>query len=87
MTAWFRGLVLLAASGCVLSHQVAISPSTLPIPVDSTPGERVTAKACTLFVFGFLPISGASSQGMQPHSAYDLIEDAAQGRPLAGVTI
>jgi hypothetical protein len=40
-----------------------------------------------MFVFGFLPVSGQSTGGLQPHSAWDLIQDASGGEPLAGVTI
>lgn len=80
-------LFALASSGCVIAHHIAVSPSTLPIPADAEPGKRVDAKGCTMFVFGFLPVSGQSTNGMEPHSAYDLIEEAAEGQPVAGVTI
>jgi hypothetical protein len=75
------------AGGCVLSHSIAMTPNTLPIPPDAVPAERVDAKGCTLFLFGFLPISSQSQDGLKPHSAYNLIQDASGGEPLAGVTV
>ena len=83
---WLVALTLWS-SGCVLSHSIAMTPSTLPIPDGATPGAQVGSKGCTMFVFGFLPVSGQSRDGLKPHSAYDLIQDASGGRPLAGVTV
>ncbi len=80
-------LFLLASSSCVVSHSIAVTPTSLPVPPEAQPTRQVSAKGCTMFVFGFLPVSGESTGGLAPHSAYDLIQDASGGLPLAGVTI
>lgn len=80
-------LLALSSPGCVMSHSIAVTPSSLPVPPDAEPTRQVSTKGCTLFLFGFLPVSGQSNDGLKAHSAYSLIQDASGGQPLAGVTI
>jgi hypothetical protein len=80
-------LFALSTSGCVLSHSIAVTPTSLPVPPEAQPTRQVSSKGCTMFIFGFLPVSGQSNDGLKAHSAYNLIQDASGGLPLAGVTI